>query len=226
MFSVNFSYTSMMLHLETEASPSYNHTASKKKVLLQPRRLVTSWSFVLSQVFKIWFFKKLPGFLSRTPQCLQKTLLLSTSFMVVTHQRLLNAYNYTRRFEDFAICFTQPHRDLEEVRLAGWILSIVIADLKNANYLWSSDSDTIVLPVTISNCSKIVAAKPAAAGASALVELSTSHVSFIGQMAQTAYNWDEFLNRSALGALGASEYLKGPGLLFRIAALRTVAASW
>ncbi|KAG4431960.1 hypothetical protein IFR05_012556 [Cadophora sp. M221] len=128
--------------------------------------------------------------------------------------------------EDFAICFTQPHRDLKEVRLAAWILSIVLADLKDIDYLWSSDSDTIILPDTISSLSKIVAAESAAAGASALVQLNTSHLSFIGQMAQTAYNCDAFLNRSALGAIGASECLNGPGSLFRIAALRTVAASW
>ena len=128
--------------------------------------------------------------------------------------------------EDLGICFTQPHRDLKEVRLAGWILSIVLADLKGVDYLWSSDSDTIVLPDTISSLTKIVDAEPAAAGGSALVQLNTSHLSFIAQMAQTAYNCDAFLNRSALGGIGRSECLNGPGSLFRIAALRTVAASW
>lgn len=155
-------------------------------------------------------------------------------------EQFQNAYNYMHTelqnsgfldmikdtTEDFAVCFTQPHRDLKEVRLAAWILSTVLADLKDIDYLWSSDSDTIILPDTISSLSKIVAAEPSAAGASALVQLNTSHLSFIGQMAQTAYNCDAFLNRSALGALGASECLNGPGSLFRIAALRTVAASW
>ncbi|PVH75778.1 glycosyltransferase family 2 protein, partial [Cadophora sp. DSE1049] len=128
--------------------------------------------------------------------------------------------------EDLAICFTQPHRDLKEVRLAAWILSIILADLKDVHYLWSSDSDTIVLPDTISSITKIVAAEPTVAGASALVQLNTAHLSFIAQMAQTAYNCDAYLNRSALGGIGRSECLNGPGSLFRIAALRTVAASW
>ncbi|KAH7400433.1 hypothetical protein BKA64DRAFT_642579 [Cadophora sp. MPI-SDFR-AT-0126] len=104
--------------------------------------------------------------------------------------------------DDVGICFTQPHRDLKEVRLAAWILSIV---LKGVEYLWSSDSDTIVLPDTIFNLTKLLPQSP---------------------QQQTAYNCDAYLNRSALGAIGRSECLNGPGSLFRIAALRTVAASW
>lgn len=129
-------------------------------------------------------------------------------------------------FTDFAICFTQPHRDLKEIRLAAWVLSIVLADLIGSEYLWSSDSDTIVLPDTIQNLSRILSTETDAGGASALVQLNNGQVSLISQIAETAFICDAYLNRAALGALGRSECLNGPGSIFRIAALRRVVASW
>ncbi|KAJ5038744.1 uncharacterized protein L3040_006424 [Drepanopeziza brunnea f. sp. 'multigermtubi'] len=128
--------------------------------------------------------------------------------------------------ENFAVCFTQPHRDLKEVRLAAWVMSIVVADLRDVGYLWSSDSDTVILPDTISSLTKIVAAEPRAAGGSALVQLNNAHISFVSRMAQTSFSCDAIMNRSANAAIGRSECLNGPGSLFRIAALRTVAAGW
>ncbi|OKL55773.1 hypothetical protein UA08_08897 [Talaromyces atroroseus] len=59
---------------------------------------------------------------------------------------------------------------------------------------------------------KVLAAEPEAGGASALVQLNNGHVSFISQMAQTAFRSDVYLNRAALGAIGRSECLNGPGL--------------
>lgn len=76
--------------------------------------------------------------------------------------------------DDWAICFTQPHRDLKEIRLAAWVLSIVVADAQKVDFLWSSDSDTMVRADTISSLTRIVAAEPKAAGGSALVQRTSS----------------------------------------------------
>ena len=125
-----------------------------------------------------------------------------------------------------AICFTQPHRDLKEIRLAAWILSIVLADMCNIEYLWSSDSDTIVAKDCIQNAFKILVSEPKAGGVSALVQIATTNLPIISRMAQTAFAFDAYLNRAALGATCRSECLNGPGTMFRIPALREVAVPW
>ncbi|KAL9026475.1 MAG: hypothetical protein Q9180_007479, partial [Flavoplaca navasiana] len=125
-----------------------------------------------------------------------------------------------------AICFTQPHRDLKEIRLSAWILSIVLADMYNIEYLWSSDSDTIVAKDCVQNAFKIMVSEPKAGGVSALVQIATTNLPIISRMAETAFAFDVYLNRAALAATCRSECLIGAGSMFRIPALREVAVPW
>jgi hyaluronan synthase len=151
-----------------------------------------------------------------------------------------NAYNFMKRevqktgfleqslsSRDFtAFCFTQPHRDLKEIRLSAWVLSIVLADLCGIEYLWSSDSDTTVVKDCVQNASEVLATEPTAAGVSAVVRINTKDLSIISRMAQTAFAFDACLNRAALGAMGRSECLNGPGSMFRILCLREILVPW
>ena len=125
-----------------------------------------------------------------------------------------------------AICFTQPHRDLKEIRLSAWVLSIVLADLSGINYLWSGDSDTLITEGCVQSALQILAADPGAGGVSALVQIDTRGPSAITRMTQTAFAFDAFLNRASLGSIGRSECLNGPGSIYRIESLRKVLVSW
>jgi len=124
------------------------------------------------------------------------------------------------------VCFTQPHAGLKEIRLATLILSIVLADLYDTEYIWSSDSDTLVCDETLPSIARILSAEAKAAGASALVRLNNAHQSSVSSMASAGFMCDAFLNRAALSALGRSECLNGPGSMFKKSALRKVVVPW
>lgn len=124
------------------------------------------------------------------------------------------------------ICFTQPHRNLKEIRLASWMISSVLAELYDLEYIWSSDSDTLVRPSTLTSAAGILSSDGRVGGLSALVQLNNGDASFVSGMAQAAFGCDSYLNRAALGSIGRSECLNGPGSMFRATALREVAFQW
>jgi hypothetical protein len=125
-----------------------------------------------------------------------------------------------------AICFTQPHCDLKEIRLTSWVLALVLKKHFGFKYLWSTDSDTIVLPDTIANMSAVLAAEPQAAGASAYVRLHNADETVVSKMTSLVFALDTYMNRAAAGALGKSEYLHGPATIFRLSALHDVVVPW
>jgi hyaluronan synthase len=125
-----------------------------------------------------------------------------------------------------AICYTQPHGDLKEIRLTSWTLAVVLSKHFGFKYLWSTDSDTIVLPETISDMASVLAAQPNAGGASAYVRLHNESESLISRMVAAMFAMDVYLNRAAAGALRRSEYLHGPATIFRLSALQEVIVPW
>ncbi|KAM0722490.1 hypothetical protein Q7P37_001931 [Cladosporium fusiforme] len=138
----------------------------------------------------------------------------------------------TRDLPAFAKLYDFMKCQLEKSRLTGVLstneapLFVVLADLYDTEFIWSSDSDTLVSNETLSNMAKILFMEERAAGASALVRLNNSHESFVSNMASAGFMCDAFLNRASLSALGRSEYLNGPGSVFRKSALRDVAIAW
>ncbi|KAF2094305.1 hypothetical protein NA57DRAFT_60935 [Rhizodiscina lignyota] len=120
------------------------------------------------------------------------------------------------------VCFYQPHCDLKEIRFSAWMVSVIIADVYGFDYLWVSDSDTQILPDTVTTLARVLKSEPKAAGAGAYVRLHNAEVSSISRMAGLAWALDTYMNRAALSALGTSECLNGPTSMYRVSALREV----
>jgi hyaluronan synthase len=125
-----------------------------------------------------------------------------------------------------AICYTQPHGDLKEIRLTSWTLAYVLGRDFGFEYLWSTDSDTVVPRDTISNMASVLGATPTAGGASAYVQLHNVCDTPIAQMVGASFALDMYLNRAATGGLNKSEYLHGPATIFRLSALSEVIVKW
>lgn len=106
------------------------------------------------------------------------------------------------------------------------MVSTVLAELHDLKYVWSSDSDTLVRPDTLTNAAAILSSDEKAVGVSALVQLNNGNASFVSGIAQAAFAYDAYLNRAALSSLGRSECLNGPGSMFRASALGEVAFQW
>ncbi|KAK3172384.1 hypothetical protein OEA41_005705 [Lepraria neglecta] len=44
---------------------------------------------------------------------------------------------------------SKPHVNVKGIRFTAWLISIILADAYVLKYLWSSDSDTVILPDTL-----------------------------------------------------------------------------
>ena len=135
--------------------------------------------------------------------------------------------NYQDRFpSQLAICFTQPHCDLKAIRFSAWLVGTVLAECYGIDFIWSSDSDTIVRPDTIPNITMAMARDPCIGGASAVVCVHNSHDSMIAKLATIMFALNTYLNRAAMGALGQSDCLMGSSSAFRVDALRQMLMPW
>lgn len=127
-----------------------------------------------------------------------------------------------------AVCVQQPHLDLKEIRFTAWIVSIVLADIYGFEFMFSSDSDTLILPNTLDTLTLALTKEPKAGGAHAHGLAHNRDMSLISQMASTSFALenDSSLYRAPLGALGRSEVLPGPTAFFRICAHREAIVGW
>lgn len=125
-----------------------------------------------------------------------------------------------------AICFTEPHCDLKAIRFSAWLVGIVLAERYGIEFIWSSDSDTIIRPDTIPNITRAMARNACTGGASAVVCVHNSHDSMIAELATVMFALNTYLNRAAMGALGQSDCLMGPSAAFRVNVLRQMLMPW
>ena len=156
------------------------------------------------------------------------------------NESFVEAYNYIKKNLEkaglcnhrdespskLAICFTEPHCDLKAIRFSAWLVGIVLADCYGIDFIWSSDSDTIIRHDTIPNITRAMARNACIGGASAVVCVHNSRDSTIAQLATVMFALNTYLNRAAMGALGQSDCLMGPSAAFRVDALRQLLMPW
>jgi hypothetical protein len=122
-----------------------------------------------------------------------------------------------------ALCLSQPHGGLKNIRTAAWLAAITLADGLGIEFMWSSDSDTLILPDTISSIVTVLQADNLAGGASSMIcvdkplEAVQSAVFFACNI---------YLKRGALGAFGKSDCLMGPSCAFKVATVREIILPW
>ncbi|PWY80584.1 hypothetical protein BO70DRAFT_387603 [Aspergillus heteromorphus CBS 117.55] len=124
------------------------------------------------------------------------------------------------------LCLYQPHLHKKGIMFTSFIFSIVISDLLGIEYLWSSDSDTIVFPRSLRSTVETVAGDPSVGGGSAGLIVHNEHDSAISKLGSVVYWCELYLTRSTATAAGTSDCQSGPSSAFRVAALPAVLYPW
>lgn len=124
------------------------------------------------------------------------------------------------------LCIRQRHLHKKGIMFSTYIFSLVIADMLGIEFLWSSDSDTIVAEDSLSRTVDSIAADPTIGGASSALVVHNGQETPVTKLAETVYWGELYLTRSMPAATATSDCQSGPSTLFRLAALPAILVPW
>lgn len=124
------------------------------------------------------------------------------------------------------LCLMQRHMHKKAIMFTTFVFSLVIADILGVEFLWSSDSDTIVFPDTLERTISTIATDPEAGGASAGLVVHNSQETTVTKLASVVYWGELYLTRSTPACAGTSDCQSGPSTVFRLAALPDILVPW
>ena len=124
------------------------------------------------------------------------------------------------------LCIRQRHLHKKGIMFTTYIFSLVIADILGVEFLWSSDSDTLVMEDSLSRSADIIAADPTIGGASSGLVVHNGDETTVTKLAETVYWGELYLTRSLPAATATSDCQSGPSTIFRLAALPPILVPW
>jgi hyaluronan synthase len=124
------------------------------------------------------------------------------------------------------LCITQPHVNKKCIMFSSLVFAISIAEIMGIEFIWSSDSDTIVFQDTLEKAITMIARNPRLGGGSTGLTIHNGTESTIARLAVIVY-WSEFyLNRSISSFTATSDCQSGPSALFRVTSLPQILIPW
>lgn len=124
------------------------------------------------------------------------------------------------------LCLFQPHLHKKGIMFTAFIFSIVISEMLGIEYLWSSDSDTLIVRDALRNTIETIAGDKNVGGASCGLIVHNEDDSVTTKLGSVVY-WSElYLTRSTSTSSGTSDCQSGPSSAFRVSALPAVLYPW
>ncbi|CAI6331792.1 unnamed protein product [Periconia digitata] len=124
------------------------------------------------------------------------------------------------------LCVTQPHMHKKGVMFTSFIVSLAISELLGIDYLWTSDSDSIVYEGTLRRTIETIAGDKRCAGASTALAIHNKDETLVTKLGNTVFLNELHLSRCFSSAFGANDCQSGPCAAFRIDALRSELLEW
>ncbi|KAJ5691286.1 hyaluronan synthase [Penicillium malachiteum] len=124
------------------------------------------------------------------------------------------------------LCVNQPHMHKKGVMFTSFIISLVVSDMLDIEFLWTSDSDSIVMPDTLTCTMATCAADPGVGGASTALTIHNREETVITQLGNAVYLNELYLARSFTGAAAANDCQSGPSAAFRFSAVSGELLGW
>ncbi|KAM0254323.1 hypothetical protein ACHAQJ_006909 [Trichoderma viride] len=124
------------------------------------------------------------------------------------------------------ICLRQRHMHKKGIMFTTFVFALVIADVLGIEFLWSSDSDTLVLPNSIHKTVDAIAQDPTIGGASSGLIVHNGYETAVTNLAATVYWGELYLTRSSPACTATSDCQSGPSTVFRLAALPAILIPW
>ncbi|KAH9893106.1 hyaluronan synthase [Xylariomycetidae sp. FL2044] len=124
------------------------------------------------------------------------------------------------------LCISQPHMHKKGVMFTSFIFAKVISDALGLEFLWTSDSDSIVLPNTITHTTATIAGDPMVAGASTALSIHNKDNTTITKVGNSVFLNELHLSRCFASAFGANDCQSGPCAVFRTSVIIPELLQW
>lgn len=124
------------------------------------------------------------------------------------------------------LCVTQPHMHKKGIMFTSFIISFALSELLNIEFVWTSDSDSMVYKNTIKTTIETIHGDDKCAGASTALSIHNRKDSLVTTLGSTVYLNDLHLSRCFSSAVGANDCQSGPCAAFRIKAVKPELLAW
>lgn len=124
------------------------------------------------------------------------------------------------------LCVRQRHLHKKGIMFTSYIFALIIADTLGLEFLWSSDSDTLVSHDSLLRTVDAIAGDSRIGGASSGLIVYNGTDSVITRLAETVYWGELYLTRSTPAATATSDCQSGPSTVFRLSALPPILVPW
>lgn len=112
------------------------------------------------------------------------------------------------------------------IMFTTFIFSLVIAEMLGIEFMWSSDSDTMVLEDTLERTISTIAGDPTVGGASSGLTVHNGDDTVVTRLTATVYWAELYLTRSTPACTATSDCQSGPCTAFRLSALSAILMPW
>ncbi|KAK1993371.1 hypothetical protein LX36DRAFT_257439 [Colletotrichum falcatum] len=120
----------------------------------------------------------------------------------------------------------QRHLHKKGIMFTSLVYSMVIAERLGVQFVWTSDSDSMVRPDSVEGTIGTMASDPGAGGASSGMVIHNADDSLVARLSASVYWCDQYLTHALPASVGVSDCQSGPSAAFRISAIRPVLVSW
>ncbi|KAK7428155.1 hypothetical protein QQZ08_005395 [Neonectria magnoliae] len=112
------------------------------------------------------------------------------------------------------------------IMFTTFVFSLVISDIVGIEFLWSSDSDTLVFEDSLERTISAISGDASVGGASSGLTVHNGEDTIITRLASTVYWTELYLTRSTPACTATSDCQSGPSSAFRLSALSGILISW
>ncbi|EKG22605.1 Fungal chitin synthase [Macrophomina phaseolina MS6] len=126
------------------------------------------------------------------------------------------------------ICFHQPHGCKKDIMFTNFVMSMILrgASHNELEFLWTSDSDTLVMPDTLQKAAASMKLDSRIGGSCVTLGVHNSDENWLTKLGAAVY-WSEMaITRSQNGAADAIDCQPGPCAAFRLSALEGILFDW
>jgi hyaluronan synthase len=124
------------------------------------------------------------------------------------------------------LCVTQPHMHKKGIMFTSFIFCFALSELFHIEYVWTSDSDSMVYKDTIMRTIQTIHGDDKCAGASTALNIHNRKDNLVTTLGNTIYLNDLHLSRCFSSAVGANDCQSGPCAAFRIEAIKPELLAW
>ena len=160
------------------------------------------------------------------PKWMADTKLITKCVDMAKRVFLENSLQFTGPDAITRLCVTQPHMHKKGIMFTSFIISFALSEILGVDFLWTSDSDSIVNKDTLRVTVDTIAGDDKCAGASTALAIHNRKETLVTKLGNTVFLNELHLSRCFSSAAGANDCQSGPCAAFRIKALRPHMLQW